>query len=318
MAPRADRQAQAAAHKLKQDLAALKQKHFGILPSLARGTQGDFQSAFADCLEDDRIHHVLYFLLTILQLQILAGWKCLHKPSTQALPVRRVEGSPDIRNIPAVYSAFRAHNMFLKDLPPVVAAAYLLLLSRLPEGTTFEHKQSQERATAAVRTAIGSQAASSSNADDSREKVTSQPAKKSLDWAKFDDLVCTQLIQPLLVAGVISSVEDHETWWDEHVKPLLEANVVYSYMGKGGKRRALKSWDCVKSFLKDKLAEPESVLDLKYATSESPTLPALPTAKQFLEIMQSHGLHWGEMKPPEPEPEVSGSCVSRFLKSRVD
>ena len=76
MPSRMDRQARAAAHRLGQDLAALKQRHFHFLRFRSKEEATDAHlSAFAECLGDDRIFHVLYFLLTILQLQVLAGWK---------------------------------------------------------------------------------------------------------------------------------------------------------------------------------------------------------------------------------------------------
>ena len=127
----------------------------------------------------------------------------------------------------------------------MVTAAYLLLLSRLPEGTKFDGQQSQEllkeqlgRATAAVRLAVGSKGASSSKAPEPQQESMAKPAKKSLDWDVFDSLVCAELIEPLLAAGVISSVGS-DGWWHQHVVPVLEADVVYGYMGKGGKKRAL-------------------------------------------------------------------------------
>ena len=95
--PRADKQAQAAAHRLGKDLAALKQEHWRFAST---GEAEDaFISVFDECYRDDRIYHVLYFWLTISQLQILAGRKYLCTP--QALPPGPVEDRPDIRDIPA-------------------------------------------------------------------------------------------------------------------------------------------------------------------------------------------------------------------------
>jgi hypothetical protein len=74
-----DRQARAAAHRLGQDLAALKQRHFHFLRFRSKEEATDaLRSAFADCLRDDRIFHVLYFLLTILQLRAVEARKTVN------------------------------------------------------------------------------------------------------------------------------------------------------------------------------------------------------------------------------------------------
>ena len=110
----------------------------------------------------------------------------------------------------------------------------------------------------------------------------------------------------MLRHGVIRSMEDAEDddWWRNYVQPILETNMVYVHMGKGGRTRALRSWDRVKSFLRDRLADPGDVIVSADATLE---LMTLPTAKQFLQIMQKHGLRWTKVKPAEAEVFVPAS-----------
>ena len=112
----AAKQAQAAAHRLKQDLAELQSRHWATCDA-------NLESEFEVHFQDERIYAVLYFLLSVLQLQILAGWKFLQRRA----PVQPgVVAAVDYTNIPDVYARLCKANDFLKDMPPVVIACYLL------------------------------------------------------------------------------------------------------------------------------------------------------------------------------------------------
>ena len=157
----------------------------------------NLESEFEAHFEDERIYEVPYFLLFILQLQILAGEQVLRLKA--AVPPG-VVAPVDCTNTPDVYARFRKANGFrMKDMPPVVTACYLLMLGSLPEGSDFQDQKSEELlstqlelAKQGVRQGVGS--ASASVAAGSASEQQRQPQQKSL---RFSIVWCIQSLWSL-------------------------------------------------------------------------------------------------------------------------
>lgn len=111
---------------------------------LLKGSEQPFKSIFSEEVQREDRFGLLYFLLSFLQAQVIAGWTYLDQKSKPVDPgrVTRSHGS-DYSEAKDVHQHFATKNWSLfSELPPSCVTAFLMLLDVLPTANTnFETKQ---------------------------------------------------------------------------------------------------------------------------------------------------------------------------------
>ena len=291
---RADKIAEATIHNTNRDLTKLFEAfcdghrelteedsfHWGL---------GYFRS------NDNKLNPILYYLIITLQEQIYHFWHWLSHAHESELDEHGVH-----RKALVLWRDLKNQNQNI-SMEGALVGAFAVIVQTLPskpENCLVNKAFQTARQQAKMSEEAKAHASSSASSSGDHPGVEDPEVKaKEAAWRKFDEIVYTAIVLPLVHAGVATplpkNVHDENCgWWDENVKPILVHDDVYQYFGT--KRRATQAWFyCAERLSADQPGAVQGTMGADYNRKVGEFSP-----QWFVRVLRTAGLI------PELQPKV--------------